>query len=44
MNKPVDISSTENYWHLMPTTPDTELRKVLKSNLTVAKIVEGFLY
>jgi hypothetical protein len=41
MNKPVDITMENNYWHLMPTTADTELRKVLGSNLTVAKVIEG---
>lgn len=45
MNKPVDITETENFWHLLPNvTPDTELRKALKTNLTVAKIVKGKLF
>lgn len=44
MNKPTDITDAENFWHLLPNvTPDTELRKALKSNLTVAKIVKGKL-
>ena len=29
------------FWNLMPTTPDTQLKRVAKSNLTVAKIVDG---
>jgi len=29
-----------NFWHLLPITPDTQLRKILKSNQTVAKVVE----
>ncbi|RNA40141.1 HEAT repeat-containing 4 isoform X1 [Brachionus plicatilis] len=41
MNKPSDITETDNFWHLLPNvTPDTELRKALKSNFTVAKIVQ----
>ena len=43
MNNPLEAN--ENFWHLLPSvTPDTELRKVLKSNFTVAKIVEGIFY
>ena len=44
MKKPSNIgvsSSTSNYWDLMPTTPDTQLRKIAKNNLTFAKIVDG---
>ena len=39
MNKPNGVE-INNFWHLLPITPDTQLRKVLKSNQTVAKVVE----
>lgn len=29
------------FWNLMATTPDTQLKRVAKTNLTVAKIVDG---
>ena len=42
LRNPYEIgSSLDNYWNLMPTTTDTQLRKIAKSNLTVAKIVDG---
>ncbi|CAF0950950.1 unnamed protein product [Brachionus calyciflorus] len=41
MNKPVELNDNTNFWHLLPSvTPDTELRKILKSNFTVAKILD----
>ncbi len=42
MAKPPDENAAANYWHLLPTTPDTSLRKVLKSNLNVSKIVNDW--
>ena len=34
-------SKLDNYWNLMPpATTDTQLRKIAKSNLTVARIVD----
>lgn len=34
-------SKLDNYWNLMPpTTTDNQLRKIAKSNLTVARIVD----
>jgi hypothetical protein len=43
MNNPYDEKSTtnsNNFWHLLPTTSNLQLKKVLKSNLTVSRLVD----
>lgn len=38
-----ELNEENDYWYLIRTTIDTELRKALRTNLTVAKIIESMI-